>query len=282
LVISVLIAGLWLAFIMKVPSARSQTQPPAKAPSLTATVKAPAGPITVPLGVGTVFNAFLDDPIDTHKSKAGDSVSAVVAEDVTYEGTVVFPKGTKIVGHLVKVTSGGRNRAGSALFIQFDRAVLDNSEQVILNAGIQALAPALANPLGDTDHNKELEPKGDAAAQIPASAEKDGGSEQVDRVVSADYDLSKSSLRAPFAGAAKTQGDIDANGLFAPDSQGAFGRPDVKVYTPTSAGSHGTVLLSVKKHLRFESGTRLLLVVQPPASNDSDANPADTNLDIDE
>jgi hypothetical protein len=54
--------------------------------------------------------------------------------------------------------------------------------------------------------------------------------------------------------------------MFSPDSKGAFGRPDVKVYTPTSEGSHGTVLLSAKKHMHLESGTRLLLVVQPPPS----------------
>ena len=62
-----------------------------------------------------------------------------------------------------------------------------------------------------------------------------------------------------------------------PESKGAFGRPDVKVYTPTSEGSHGTVLLSAKKQMRLGSGTRLLLVVQPPPNGDLDPAQFDLN-----
>jgi len=50
------------------------------------------------------------------------------------------------------------------------------------------------------------------------------------------------------------------------------------VYTPTSEGSHGTVLLSAKKNMHLESGTRLLLVVQPPPNGDLDA----TQMDLDD
>ena len=56
-----------------------------------------------------------------------------------------------------------------------------------------------------------------------------------------------------------------------PESKGAFGRPDLKIYTPTSEGSHGTVLLSAQKNLRLDSGTHLLLVVQPPPTDESEA-----------
>jgi hypothetical protein len=51
----------------------------------------------------------------------------------------------------------------------------------------------------------------------------------------------------------------------------------VKVYTPTSEGSHGTVLLSAKKQMHLQSGTRLLLVVQPPPNGDLDPTPVDLN-----
>ena len=67
--------------------------------------------------------------------------------------------------------------------------------------------------------------------------------------------------------------------MFTPESKGAFGRPDVKVYTPTSEGSHGTVLLSSKKYMHLDGGTRLLLVVQPPANPDLDAS---QNFDLDD
>jgi hypothetical protein len=53
----------------------------------------------------------------------------------------------------------------------------------------------------------------------------------------------------------------------------------MKVYTPVSEGSHGTVLLSAKKQMRLESGTRLLLVVQPPPNGDPDAT---QNIDLED
>ena len=86
-------------------------------------------------------------------------------------------------------------------------------------------------------------------------------------------------LRAPLAVAPVAEGEFTSDGLFTPDSKGAFGRPDLKVYTPTSDGSHGTVLLSAKKNMHLDSGTRLLLVVQPPPSADADPT---NSLDLDQ
>jgi hypothetical protein len=84
-------------------------------------------------------------------------------------------------------------------------------------------------------------------------------------------------VRAPLFAAPLAQGELSSDGLFTPESKGAFGRPDLKVYTPTSQGSHGTVLLSAKKNMRLESGTRLLLVVQPLPNADTDNTQIDLN-----
>jgi hypothetical protein len=84
-------------------------------------------------------------------------------------------------------------------------------------------------------------------------------------------------LRPPLFAAPAAEGELNSDGMFTPDSKGAFGRPDVKVYTPTSEGSRGTVLLSSKKQMRLESGTRLLLVVQPPPNAELDATQIDLN-----
>jgi hypothetical protein len=61
-----------------------------------------------------------------------------------------------------------------------------------------------------------------------------------------------------------TQGAFTKHGLLTSDSKGALGAPDIRIYTPLSAGSDGTVLMSVKKNVHLERGTRLLIVVQPP------------------
>jgi hypothetical protein len=233
----------------------------------------PSAPVTAPLCVGTAFNASLLDSLDTRRAKAGDPVTAEVAENVTYERTVVFPKGTKIVGHIVRATSGGHGRAGSALFVQFDRAVLKDGEEVILNAGIQALAVGTVAPLSDMDNSKdagisaELTPPAEPRAE-GAEPTSTGAATNDSLIVSATYDTPRTGLRPPLFAAPAAEGELNSDGMFSPDSKGAFGRPDVKVYTPTSAGSRGTVLLSAKKHMHLDAGTRLLLVVQPPPNPD--------------
>lgn len=259
----------------------------AQGPDLDLTAKkgqTPSAPVTAPLCVGTAFNASLLDSLDTRRTKPGDPVTAEVAENVTYERTVVFPKGTKIVGHIVRATSGGHGRAGSALFVQFDRAVLKDGEEVILNAGIQALAVGTVAPLSDMDNSKdagisaELNPPAEPRAES-AEPTSSGASAKDSLIVSATYDTPRTGLRPPLFATPAAEGELNSDGMFTPDSKGAFGRPDVKVYTPTSEGSHGTVLLSAKKHLHLDGGTRLLLVVQPPPN--PDLEPSQT-IDLDD
>ena len=99
-------------------------------------------------------------------------------------------------------------------------------------------------------------------------------------IVSTIYESPRETLRPPLVPAPVAGGEFNADGLFTPESKGAFGRPDLKVYTPTSEGSHGTVLLSARKNMHLDAGTHLLLVVQPPPSGESDAAAA-TSLDLD-
>ena len=230
----------------------------------------PPAPVTVPLCVGTAFNTTLVDPIDSRKARPGDLVTASIAEDVSYEQTLVFRKGTKVIGHIVRASSGGHGRTGSALFIQFDKAVLQEGEDVILNAGIQALAVNAVAPPSEGDATPDNQDKPSTSEALIPAEERAPTTDA--EIVSTVYDAPVRRLRDPLS--PLPQGEIDSTGLFTPDSTGAFGRPDLKVYTPTSDGSHGTVLISSKKNMHLDSGTRLLLVVQPPPSGNK-AKPAD-------
>ncbi len=164
---------------------------------------------------------------------------------------MIFPKGTKVVGHILRATSGGRGRAGSALFVQFDKAILKDGQEVMLNAGIQALAVSQVAPQSDTERsstdgatsaeNSPAEPLTEGAEPASTTSTNDA------LIVSTIYDTSRRGLRPPLFAAPAAEGELNSDGMFTPDSKGAFGRPDVKVYTPTSQGSHGTVLLSAKK-----------------------------------
>ncbi len=268
-------ASLVLAGALIGLAANAQTPPEVQKSTKAEASQAPA-PVIAPLGVGTAFNASLDDTLDTRKTKAGDPVTAETAQDVSYQRCMIFAKGTKIVGHVVRVTSGGRGRAGSAIFIQFDKATMKDGQEVLLNAGIQALAVVGVAP-PPTDAAKE-----NAAPQAVAVEDNAGGSgESSDAlVVSTVYQAPRSTLRSPLAPAAAAQGEFTSDGLFSLDSKGAFGRPDLKVYTPTSEGSHGTVLLSSRKNMHLDAGTHLLLVVQPPPETESET-PSTSSTDLD-
>ena len=262
-------ASLLFAGALIVLEASGQTPPDLQRGARSETkTQVPPAPVIAPLGAGTAFNASLDDTLDTRKTKAGDPVTAEVAEDVCYERSVIFPKGTKIVGHIVRVTSGGRGKAGSAIFIQFDKAMLKDGQEVILNAGIQALAVGAVAAI-PSDAPKSL----DAAPRaVPVEENSVGSTGTSDAlVVSTIYETPRATLRAPLGAPLVAEGEFTSDGLFTPESKGAFGRPDVKVYTPTSEGSHGTVLLSARKNMHLDSGTHLLLVVQPPPTGESDA-----------
>jgi hypothetical protein len=272
-------ASLVFAGALLVLGANAQTPPDLqKSTKLEAKTAVPPAPVIAPLGAGTTFNATLDETLDTHKSKAGDAVTAETAEDVSYERCLIFPKGTKIVGHIVRVTSGGRGGAGSAIFVQFDKAMMKDGQEVTLNGGIQALAVAgMAPTPADTDPaSKSLDA---AAHEVPVQDSSVGTASTSDAlVVSTIYEAPRATLRPPLAAPLVSEGELASDGLFTPESKGAFGRPDLKVYTPTSEGSHGTVLLSAKKNLHLDSGTHLLLVVQPPpiaGEPDAAAGPLD-------
>jgi hypothetical protein len=259
-------------------AANAQAPPDLQKSTKTEASQVPA-PIIAPLGVGTAFNAVLTESLDTRKTKAGDLVVAETAEDVSYQRCLIFPKGTQVSGHVVKVTSGGRGHEGSAIFVQFDKATTKDGQEIILNAGIQALAVSAVPPMA-------AEAKAGSAAAVPqavpvedvtTNAATPSGDAQV---VSTLYQAPRSTLRTPLVAPAASQGEFTSNGLFSSESKGAFGRPDLKIYTPTSEGSHGTVLLSSKKNLHLDGGTHLLLVVQPPPTAESEA-PASSSTDLD-
>src|SRR5258708_28676699 len=67
---------------------------------------------------------------------------------------------------MVRATVGADGR-GSALFIQFDKASLKDGQEVILNAGIQALAVGAVAPLSDPERSKDAATS--AALKPPAA-----------------------------------------------------------------------------------------------------------------
>jgi hypothetical protein len=248
-----LVFSLLVAAALIVPLGIAQTPPDIAADAKKANVP---DPVIAPFCVGTAFNATLVTPLDASRNKAGDPVTAETSEAVTYERTVIFPKGTKIYGHLVRASSSHSGK-GSALFVQFDKAILKNGQQVMMNAGIQALVAGRA-PVS-----------GDATAPAGVGMPHQGftpSDEYTPRDVSNPAVVPASQKTGSTSGSS-SQGSVTRQGMLTPDSQGALGSSDLKVYTPLSEGSDGTVLLS-GKNVRLDAGTKLLLVIQPPPESD--------------
>lgn len=220
--------------------------------------------ITIPLCAGTPINASLVSSLDSLRSKPGDMVSAIVTEAVTYQRSVLLPKGSRILGHVVR--TGADAEQGSAIFVEFDKAILPNGQQAALNAGIQALAaPATPATIPSRKDYEEDWVAGNIPAEPVAKSVVDSGTV----VMPSTYTTPRKSA-TPDLPQARIEGGIDHQGRFTPDSKGSFGDPNMRVFTPVSEGSHGTVLVGAKKNIRLESGTHLLIVIQPPP-NSADA-----------
>lgn len=254
-----LIISLLVAAALVVPLGIAQT-PPDTTAEAKKTVAVPE-PVIAPFCVGTVFNSTLITPLDTRRNKAGDPVTAETAETVIYERSVIFPKGTRIYGHLVRTSSSSTGK-GSALFVRFDKAILRNGQEVMLTAGIQALASGRArvsNDGGPAVMDDSLQRGASQDDYTPRDV-------STPAIVPASHDLQPRSSSP--SGAPPAQGGVNKDGMLTPDSQGALGGSDLKVYTPLSAGSDGTVLLSSAKNVHLPAGTKLLIVIQPPPETD--------------
>jgi hypothetical protein len=259
---SKMVSAALLAAFFTVPAMGKQThdQNPGE-PQKAATAQEPS--ITIPLCVGTTINATLIGALDSKANKPGDEVSALVAESVTYQRSVLLPKGSRIMGHVVR--TGGDTDQGSAIFVQFDKAVLPNGQRAGLNAGIQALAaPGSAATIASRkDYEEDW-----IAGNVPSVSTGRSGAVSSDStvVLPSTYTTPRKPVSAELP-AQPIEGGMDHQGRFTPDSKGAFGQPNMRVFTPVSEGSHGTVLVGAQKNVHLENGTHLLIVIQPPAGS---------------
>src|SRR5262249_16646013 len=97
------------------------------------------------LAGGTTILATLNKSVDAKKAKQGDEVDARAAQNVVSNGSVVIPRGSKLVGHVTEVKAREKGQNKSSLGIAFDKAVLKNGQEVPLQASIRAIAAAPNN-----------------------------------------------------------------------------------------------------------------------------------------
>ncbi len=208
---------------------------------------------------GSVIPVELTKSIDAKKIKTGDEIVAKVTQDLkTNNGQVLVPKDTKVVGHVTEAQPRSKVQKESEIGIAFDHAVLKDGSEMKMPLSVQAI---IASPNANSQNASSGgydQPAGMPSAPASAGAAGGrggmGGSAAQPQVPSAPLGGDTSS-DAQAAGRAR--GPITGN------TQGVVGISDLKLTTAAPDPAQGSLVSSEKNNVKLESGTLMLLRVNP-------------------
>jgi len=247
--------------------------------SAAASGRANAGQNGGALASGSTVNAALSAPLDSRKCKPGDPVNARTTESAKSDGKAIFPKGTKLVGHVTQASARSKGDSESALGVVFDKAILKNGEEVPVNVTIQAIAAARTSAAAsgsdvDTFGGAGASAAGSGAASgrgalggvtstaggavgsVTNTAARTGGS-------AAGALNSTTNTTGSLAGSSRgAVGGLNAAGQLTSNSQGVFGLNGLNVSSAASNSTQGSLITSTGKNVHLDSGTQMLLVSQ--------------------
>lgn len=261
--------------------------------STSGNASAQAGQNSASLAQGTTMNAVLTKPVDCKKSKPGDKVEGKTTENTKSGGQVVVPKGSKLVGHVTEAKARGKGESESSLGFVFDKAILKNGQEVLLNANVQALAAAesmasssLAAPdlagsgMGNASGSGGARSSG-GGGLVGGVASTAGGS--VGAVTNTAANVGGNAAGTVGAAAGSTVnaagsatstlgvaskgaiGGLNSAGQLTSNSQGVFGLNGLNLNAAGSNSTQGSLITSADKNIHLDSGTRMLLAAQGTA-----------------
>lgn len=209
---------------------------------------------------GTPINAELNSSIDSKKAKSGDTVIAHTTAVVkSADDRVILPRGTKVVGHIAQASARSKGDSDSAVTIGFDKAILKSGEEVPLSVTIRALAgPSVSAFTGGGGPDSMSGPSGSGYPNNPANNSGMGGTRQM-------QDRSRNSPAGTSSEAA-ANGETSSSAELAPNSRGVIGMNGLRLSLAGTENAPVSIVSSTGKNVHLESGTRLLLVAEAPAS----------------
>ena len=234
------------------------------------------------LASGSTMKAELTRPVDVKKNKVGDQVMARTTEDVKSEGQVVIPKGSKLIGHVTQAKAKAKGESESSLGIVFDRAVPKNGgPEVPVHAVVQALAAGEAQAATTNEGNTMASGSGLAIAQADAGSpmarpvgSAAGGGGLVGGVGSTVNSTAGLATNAAGTaggavnstvntgvGAASSAAGLNTAGQLTSASSGVVGLQGLNLSSAASHSTQGSLITSVDRNVRLESGTQMLLRV---------------------
>jgi hypothetical protein len=204
------------------------------------------------LAPGSVIPVQLTKTVDAKKAKPGDEIVATVTRDLkSNTGEVVVPKDAKIVGHITEAQARTKEQKESELGIAFDRAVTKSGEMK-QTMSIQAIIAPLDNSTGGGDTQ---------------SAPVTGGSPTTSPMSSRNTAMGGAPPPPPPSPGAAAGTDATAGGAARPpingNTQGVIGMPELKLEANAQNAALGSVMSSGKGNVKLESGTLMLLRVNP-------------------
>jgi hypothetical protein len=234
------------------PPATNQNAPQAQPATGAEAANAPR------IAPGSVIPVQLTRTIDAKKAKTGEEVVALVTQDMKNEnGQVLVPKATKVTGHVTEAQARNKDQKESQLAIAFDHALLNN-EQVQLPMSIQAV---VAPPQNNANDNAS------PSSGTPSPASPAGGSSSPMGGNRSGMGNSQSTAQQPAPQSGDSDNPPPAQGKLPPingQTQGVIGISHMSL-AAGSTPTQGSVLTSDKNNVKLESGTMLLLKVQPNA-----------------
>jgi len=223
--------------------AAAQSPPPSEAASSEAS-----------LAGGTAINAALSNSIDSKKAKPGEQITAHTTEAVkSTDGRTILPKGTKLVGHVTQASARSNGQGESMLAIQFDKAVLKDGQEVLLNnVVIQAVAaPSHEASAYGTDTERTTTPSNNPSMSGSRGARPES--------TPSTQPYPNANPNGTPGGESNSAGPLPAN------TRGVYGLEGMRL--SANGNGEGTVLASTGKNVHLDGGTRLLLVVQPQSAS---------------
>jgi hypothetical protein len=125
-------------------------------------IDVPVGPNELP--IGTMLKATLEQPISTETTAAGTPFTAVLSADVSRNGVVLIPSGSRIYGRITQIHGGHAIGIPSAIRLQPDSVSLPDGTTYKLIAEVTDLDHFKASRVNNEGTIIGNTPRGTAAA----------------------------------------------------------------------------------------------------------------------
>ncbi len=218
-----------------------------------------APPNGMRIAPGSVIPVQLAKTIDAKRVKPGDEVLALVTVDLKAQnGEIIVPKNTKITGKVTEAQARNKQEIESEIDIAFDHAVAKDGSDVALPLSIQAvIAPSyLSGNSGNNDNSSAQ-----SSPQSMPHSSPSGGMSPSGR--SSGMAQPQSSNPAAIGGDQPTNSaNTHSHPAITGQTQGVLGIENVTLAAAPNA-AQGSVLSSGKNNVKLESGTLMLLRVNP-------------------